>query len=108
MSRPMTCCKYRRDLSDGRIYCGKNGNFLNQPYMCSNAECKDCEFPILANVVIKVGRCDECPFCKTKRTIGAGDALDFHCQAKGGRLIDGYVEYMSELNPVPDWCPFHI
>ena len=107
MSKPMVCCKYRRDLEDGRIYCGKNGNFLHQPYLCSKEHCDDCEYPVLAEVIIKVARCDECPYCKTKRTMGAGDAYDYLCGAKRNKLITGYVEYMSELGPVPDWCPFY-
>lgn len=105
---PSTKCKYRVDTEDERVYCQKRKEYIEQPYKCSKGNCDDCQFPTLANVVLKVGRCDECPFCETKRTIGAGDALDFHCKAVGGRLITGYVEYMSELNPVPIWCPYHI
>ena len=106
--KPVVTCMYRKDTEDNKIFCEKHQKYIKHSFECSKEECKDCKFPILANVVIKVGRCDECPFCKTKRTIGAGDALDFHCQANGGRLIDRYIEYMSELNPVPDWCPFYI
>ncbi len=68
---------------------------------------------MLEKVTVKVEAtcCLECPFCQTKRTIGAGDALDFLCKAfpKYEKVIAGYVEYDSELpqeGQIPDWCPF--
>jgi hypothetical protein len=46
--------------------------------------------------------------CETERTIGAGYAFDYLCKACGKRKIVGYVEWDSEIPPVPDWCPFRI
>ena len=105
---PRVKCKYRLDTKNNEIYCQKYKEYIKQPYKCSKSECKDCEFPILANVIVQVGRCDECPFCKTRRTMGAGYAFDYLCSAKNNKVITNYVEYMSELNPVPKWCPYYI
>lgn len=103
---PLVVCKYRQETSNGKIYCQKHKKFIDQPYKCSKGHCQDCEFPILAEVKIPVGRCDECPLCYTERTPRAGYALDYFCKACGGKQIDHYVEYDCELRPVPEWCPF--
>lgn len=57
---------------------------------------------------IPIGRCDDCPFYYTDYTRGAGCADDYFCKAARGRKIAGYVEYASEIPPVPSWCPFYI
>ena len=108
MSRPLVTCVDRRETPDGKIYCAKRKEYVDQPYKCSKPHCKDCKFPVLAEVVIPVGRCDECPMCYTERTPRAGYALDYHCKAMGGKQIDHYVEYDFELRPVPEWCPFYL
>ena len=104
----MVTCVDRKEMLDGRIYCNKNKSYIDQPYKCSKPHCKQCQFPTLANVIIPVGRCDECPLCYTERTPHAGYALDYFCKAMGGKMIDHYVEYDFELRPVPEWCPFYI
>ena len=43
-----------------------------------------------------------------ERTAGAGYAFDFFCKAADNRKITGYVEWESEIPPVPSWCPFYI
>ena len=106
--KPTVTCMHRKDTEDNRIFCEKHQKYIEQPYICSKEHCKDCEYPILAEVTFYVSRCDECPLHTTRRTMGAGDAYDYLCGVKKNRLITGYVEYMSELGPVPDWCPFHI
>ena len=99
-------CVNRKDAPDGKIYCAKKGEYVKQPYMCSKGYCEDCQFPVLAEVVIPVGRCDECPLCLTKRTPRAGYAFDYFCKAMHNKQIDHYVEYNDELRAVPEWCPF--
>lgn len=58
--------------------------------------------------LFKVKNCLRCPNLETRRTVGAGFALDYLCKAKGMKLIAGYVENASEepKNHVfPVWCP---
>lgn len=106
--KPRVICKYREDITEHKIFCHKTHNLITQPYKCCKDECKYCDFPTLAKVTIEVGRCDECPFCNTRRTMGAGEAFDYLCGKMNNKQINGYVEYMSELGPVPKWCPFYI
>ena len=105
--KPMVVCRHRVEI-DGEIFCQKYEKFIKQPYQCSKGECKDCSFPTLAIITIRVGRCDECPFHYTDYTRGAGCADDYFCEAAGGRKIAYYVEYPSEIPPVPEWCPYFI
>ena len=100
-------CKHRVDI-ENQIYCQKKKKFIEPQYKCSKGECAECEFPTLALVTIQVGRCDECPFHYTERTIGAGYAFDYFCKAAENRKITGYVEYPSEIPAVPSWCPFYL
>lgn len=60
------------------------------------------------NVIIEVeDNCIECPYCEDTRTIEAGYALDYWCIKMSPRKkIMGYVEYQSDVKPIPDWCPF--
>lgn len=105
--KPLVVCEHRAEIEE-QIFCKKKKEFIKQPYECSKGECKDCHFPTLAIITIPVGRCDECPFHYTDYTRGAGCADDYFCKAAGGRKIVGYVEYPSEIPPVPTWCPFYI
>jgi len=61
-------------------------------------------------VIIKLeveNDCRKCPFCNCERTIDAGYAFDYHCtKTEDNRMIMGYVEYMNDIKPIPDWCPF--
>ncbi len=109
----MKCIHFeKRDVSVGNdafdhptyeCYCKKKKSKILE-YKCS--QCKERKFPVVANVVIPVGRCDECPLHYTKRTPNAGYALDYFCKACGDREITHYVEWDNEIPPVPDWCPF--
>lgn len=63
-------------------------------------------------IILSIGKCDSqysngvrCPFFYTERTENAGYALDYFCEAANGRKIVGYVEWDSDVPPVPDWCP---
>lgn len=109
-------CKFfeKRDVSVGNdcfdhptyeCICKKKNRKISE-YQCNR--CPDRVFPIEVTVSIPVGRCDECPFIEQKRTIGAGYAFDYFCKAlkRGNNKIAGYVEYDSEIPPVPQWCPF--
>lgn len=49
-----------------------------------------------------------CPNRKEDRTAGSGYALDYTCSAAGNKLIDGYVEWPSEMSKAgdfPKFCP---
>lgn len=50
-----------------------------------------------------------CPLMHTERTQGAGYALDYRCLGKQGHpMIDGYVEWPSEMHKegdFPNFCP---
>ncbi len=110
-------CKYyeKRDISVGndafdhpdyQIFCKKKGRIHG--YECGTCELK--EFETLA--LIPVGRCDQCPKHFTERTPRSGFAEDYFCKAvqtpAGPKKITSYVEWDSEIPPVPDWCPYHI
>lgn len=53
--------------------------------------------------------CHRCPNCEHSRTPGAGYASDYHCTAvTPKRLVDGYVEWPSEMREdgdFPSFCP---
>lgn len=109
----MKCIHFeKRDVSVGNdafdhptyhCYCHKK-NCQVQEYKCSICELR--EFAPAA--MVPVGRCDKCPYVKMERTPNAGYAFDYFCKACGDRKIVGYVEYDSEIPPVPGWCPYHI
>lgn len=47
----------------------------------------------------------KCPYCTEKLTKGFGYAVDYMCKLMDNRVTSGYVEWESEINPVPSWCP---
>ena len=50
--------------------------------------------------------CKDCVMVRTERTQGAGYAIDYICTAiQPERKAMGYVEWDSDLNEVPEWCP---
>jgi hypothetical protein len=59
----------------------------------------------------RMGNGVTCPYSDTERTHGAGFALDYLCKLvpenneHGFRKTSGYVEWESDVNPVPEWCP---
>lgn len=58
-------------------------------------------------IKIPINRCDKCPFVVTERTPRSGYALDYFCNYnKDSKLITTYVEWDSDMVPIPDWCPF--
>ena len=106
-------CKYCVPYKDSnKIYC-KLKKYDVEGYKCDKGHCSDHSFEPAAMVVIGVGRCDECPCVETTRTPEAGYAFDYWCKAcrdeqDEPRKITGYVEWDSEIPPVPGWCPFKI
>lgn len=105
-------CRHCQPYADtNNIYCQLKKETV-PGYKCDKHHCKDHEFSKTAMVVVGVGRCDECPCVKQTRTPRAGYAFDYYCNAvqtpSGPMRITTYVEYDSEIPPVPDWCPFKI
>lgn len=102
-------CKYclPNEEDEYTVFCTKL-NKENKRYKCNSRDCKFHKFETQALVLIEVGRCDECPFVELIRTMGAGHAYDYYCKAnkKFPKMIAYYVEYDSEIPPVPEWCPF--
>lgn len=89
---------------DNYIYCDKHKTVI-EVYKCGKKFCDSCEFEPMA--FVPIGRCDDCPFVEVSRTLGAGYAHDYLCR-KTQKTIVSYVEYDSEIPPVPQWCPFKI
>lgn len=105
-------CKYCTPHKDSnKIFCHLK-NCDVEGYECDKDHCSYHSFEPAAMVVVGVGRCDVCPYVKETRTPRAGFAFDYYCNAcqtpEGPRKITGYIEYDSEIPPVPDWCPFKI
>jgi len=51
--------------------------------------------------------CSKCHFIGTKRTVGAGYALDWFCTKCNNKPIAGYVEWTrDEPSRIPEWCPY--
>jgi hypothetical protein len=46
-----------------------------------------------------------CPFVEEKLTKGYGYAVDYMCGKCDNRVTSVYVEWDSDVNPVPNWCP---
>lgn len=59
-------------------------------------------------VQFNIEKCDKCPFVKTKLTKGFGYALDYMCSKKDNRVITSYIEWDSQIPPVPEWCPIKV
>jgi len=59
----------------------------------------------MAKITVYIKDCRECPKCGKKLTKGYGYAMDYFCKLKDNRITSGYVEWESEINPVPKWCP---
>lgn len=105
-------CQYCIPIENSNdIQCQKTGEII-PGYKCGVSVCENHKFKPEVVVTIDVGRCDECPFVTTERTPNAGFAFDYFCTAcknkYTGKLkrITSYVEWDSEIPPVPDWCPF--
>ena len=61
---------------------------------------------IKVNIVLEIDSCESCPKNGRKLTKGYGYAYDNFCtMTKDNKITSGYVEWPSEVNPVPDWCP---
>ena len=100
-------CKYCTTYKDNKhtIYCHLQKCEIPS-YKCDKNNCKFCTFEPEVYVVLGVGRCDLCPCVMTAPTPGVGCATDYYCKAANCKKIVGYVEWDSEIPPVPDWCPF--
>ena len=112
MNRGVECKFCQHTENEYVIYCKLQKKELQQ-YKCSKGQCKLCEFPIKAQVIVSVGRCDECPMVTNQLTPRAGFAIDYFCKACRNedlsyREIAHYVEYDSEIPPVPNWCPWKV
>jgi hypothetical protein len=55
-------------------------------------------------IELDLDNCVECYYCESKRTENAGCATDYFCK-KANLKIMGYIEYPSEIEPIPRWCP---
>ncbi len=62
-------------------------------------------------VAFEFETCKECPKVRSERTPQAGCADDYYCTEARDittgkhRMVMGYVEYSSDENPIPEWCP---
>ena len=63
-------------------------------------------FPLVV-IQLEINSCIECPKVKVSRTPGAGSADDYFC-TKNHRMVMAYVEWSSDVKPVPDWCPLRV
>ena len=71
-------------------------------------------------IQFEIETCKECPFCVNVRTIGAGRADDYHCAHNRSKHVPDdeirkdypkvmhYVEWSSDEDPVPVWCPIRV
>lgn len=63
----------------------------------------------MAKIQFELKDCRECPFHTYGGSSPYGDAYDLYCEnSKKPRIIQEYIEYESEVPPVPDWCPIKI
>jgi len=71
----------------------------------------------MAQLILNLDKCVhnngvDCPYAGKDRTLGAGYAEDYYCKltpdsksVHGFKLTSGYVEWESEIHPIPIWCP---
>lgn len=64
----------------------------------------------MTKIILDINDCRDCLKCIEERTEGAGWAFDYSCSLEkdddgNPKQIMGYVEYTSDIEPVPDWCP---
>lgn len=59
----------------------------------------------MTKITIDLKDCRKCPECGEKLTKGYGYATDYFCKLKNNKITSGYVEWSSDVNPVPNWCP---
>jgi hypothetical protein len=61
----------------------------------------------MAKIVMEIKNCLECPKCEPRRIYTSDSwehAYDYYCK-KNGEQIAHYIEWPSEMPPVPDNCP---
>lgn len=97
-------CKYYSPINKITCFCQKQNKEV--PRWKCDKKCELHEFEPVAFVVVGVGRCDVCPLVKKTRTPRTGCAFDYYCKAVNDKKIVGYIEWDSEIPPIPDWCPF--
>jgi hypothetical protein len=71
----------------------------------------------MAQLIVKLDKCVNpnginCPYAGSASTPGAGCAEDYYCKlmpdpksVHGFKITSGYVEWLSEIHPIPLWCP---
>lgn len=74
----------------------------------------------MARIIIELEKCRnnksgllahniDCPYSVSERTPRSGYAMDYYCMAVvPKRITSGYVEWSSDVNLVPEWCPFRM
>jgi hypothetical protein len=78
----------------------------------------------MVKLVLEIDNCSGCPFVNSERTLNAGFAIDYYCAHKEfkdytendkyrqstavGRKVMSYVEWSSDHQPIPDWCPIRL
>ena len=50
----------------------------------------------------------DCPFAGIKHTPYSGFGEDIYCKKMNDKITSGYVEWPSEINPIPRWCPLRV
>ena len=62
----------------------------------------------MAEIVLEIEKCNECPFVKTQPTETHDwfeDYVEDYFCGKNGRELAVWVERIWEIPDVPDWCP---
>lgn len=59
----------------------------------------------MAFILLNLKDCRKCPHCGSKLTKGYGYAMDYFCLEYGDKISSGYVEWESDVNTIPEWCP---
>ena len=64
---------------------------------------------IRIDLVLELSDCRDCPMVLKKTTPSSLYAKDYFCKAtKDLKKIMGYVEFKSDLQPIPFWCPYKL
>lgn len=59
-------------------------------------------------IQLEINNCTDCPKNYSVLTKGYGHAVDYKCSEMDGKTSSGYVEWNSDINPVPEWCPLKV
>jgi hypothetical protein len=61
---------------------------------------------MIVNKVKNIDNCTECFYVIDKPTPNTGFGVDYFCGLENNKLIMEYIEYSSEIKPIPKWCKF--